>query len=176
MLKTFIVMLTATLAASIGETLLSAGMKNIGDFSRGQVMARLLQMFYSPKVILGVLLMVVFFFLYSAALSWADLSLVLPLSSMSFIFGAILAKFVLLEEISFWRWSGIVVIMIGVALVSRGPHVMTFPVKEQVVLGQPTLPPEVRDANGKRYSSCLPPFVTHFLPDFLSSTKEEKNQ
>ncbi len=125
MLKTCIVMLLATLAVSIGETFLSAGMKGIGDFSSGQVVHRLLQMFTNPKVIAGVFLMAIFFFLYSATLSWADLSIVLPLSSMSFIFGAILAKYALHEDISIWRWAGIAVIMIGVFLISRDPQVNT---------------------------------------------------
>jgi len=68
-------------------------------------------------------LMAIFFFLYSATLSWADLSIVLPLSSMSFIFGAILAKYALHEDISIWRWAGIAVIMLGVFLISRDPQI-----------------------------------------------------
>ena len=72
----------------------------------------------NPYVFLGVVFLAIFFFLYLAALSWADLSYVLPLTAMSYVFAALMAKFVLKEDVSWQRWLGTVIIVIGVACVA----------------------------------------------------------
>ncbi len=74
----------------------------------------------NPYVFLGVIFLGIFFFLYLAALSWADLSFVLPLTAVSYLFAALLAKFFLKEEVSWHRWTGTIVIVIGIALVALG--------------------------------------------------------
>jgi len=72
----------------------------------------------NPYVLAGVVFLAVFFFLYLAALSWADLSFVMPLTAMSYIFAALLAKFMLKEELSWFRWAGTLVITLGIILVA----------------------------------------------------------
>ncbi|MGO9014050.1 MAG: EamA family transporter [Dissulfurispiraceae bacterium] len=120
-MKTFIVILLATLSAAIGETLLSYGMKRNGQINLaipsqwGQL---ILSVVRNPYVLAGVVFLACFFFLYLAALSWADLSFVMPLTAMSYIFAAMLAKFVLREELSWFRWAGTVVITLGIILVA----------------------------------------------------------
>jgi len=118
--KTFIVVLLATLSAAIGETLISYGMKRNGQVDLTEL-SQCLKLIFSvvrnPYIFSGVVLLGIFFFLYLAALSWADLSFVLPLTALSFIFAAILAKFFLKEDISWYRWAGTLVIIIGIVLV-----------------------------------------------------------
>ncbi|HXX82325.1 MAG TPA: DMT family transporter [Thermodesulfovibrionales bacterium] len=119
-MKTFIVVLLATLSAAIGETLISYGMKRNGQVDLTEL-SQCLKLIFSvvrnPYIFSGVVLLGIFFFLYLAALSWADLSFVLPLTALSFIFAAILAKFFLKEDISWYRWAGTLVIIIGIVLV-----------------------------------------------------------
>ena len=55
-----------------------------------------------------------------ALLSWADLSYVLPVTSVGYVVVALIGKLLLSEEITPQRWAGIVLIMAGVALVSIG--------------------------------------------------------
>ena len=55
-----------------------------------------------------------------ALLSWADLSYVLPVTSVGYVLVALVGRFFLNEQISAQRWAGIVLIMAGVALVSGG--------------------------------------------------------
>jgi uncharacterized membrane protein len=55
-----------------------------------------------------------------ALLSWADLSYVLPVTSVGYVVVALIAKVMLHEAITGRRWAGIVLIMAGVALVSAG--------------------------------------------------------
>jgi transporter family protein len=118
--KTFIVIFLATLSAAIGETLLSYGMKKNGQIDLSvpsQYGHLILSVIRNPYVFIGVVFLAFFFFLYLAALSWDDLSFVMPLTAMSYIFVALLARFVLREEISLFRWAGTVIITLGILFI-----------------------------------------------------------
>ncbi len=120
-MKTFVVILFATLSASVGEALLSYGMKRGGQIrleEPSQWLELVLSIVRSPYVFMGVVFLAIFFFLYLAALSWSDLSFVMPLTAMSYIFAALLAKFFLKEDISWYRWTGTLVITAGIILVA----------------------------------------------------------
>jgi drug/metabolite transporter (DMT)-like permease len=60
-----------------------------------------------------------------ALLSWADLSYVLPVTSVGYVVVALIGRFLLNEEITVKRWAGIVLIMAGVALVGSATAVST---------------------------------------------------
>jgi drug/metabolite transporter (DMT)-like permease len=120
-MKIVIVVAIAALCAAVGESFLSYGMRRYGMISLtdpSQLLTLVLAVVKNPYVFLGVVFLALFFFLYLAALSWADLSYVLPFTAMSYVFAAFLAKFFLKEEVSFLRWLGTVVIVIGIAFVA----------------------------------------------------------
>jgi drug/metabolite transporter (DMT)-like permease len=75
---------------------------------------------FRPWVALGVLLLIVWMLSRMALLSWADLSYVLPVTSIGYVLVAIVGRVLLDEQISAKRWAGIVLIMAGVALVGGG--------------------------------------------------------
>jgi uncharacterized membrane protein len=75
---------------------------------------------FRPWVAAGVLLLIVWTLSRMALLSWADLSYVLPVTSIGYVLVAILGRVFLDEQISFQRWAGIALIVGGVALVSVG--------------------------------------------------------
>jgi drug/metabolite transporter (DMT)-like permease len=75
----------------------------------------------TPWVFAGVLLLLVFFASYLTALSWADLTYVLPASSLAYVAIAFLSRFWLHEQISLSRWLGIALITAGVGFVTQGP-------------------------------------------------------
>jgi uncharacterized membrane protein len=52
-----------------------------------------------------------------ALLSWADLSYVLPVTSIGYVVVALIGKVMLHESITGRRWAGIGLIVAGVALV-----------------------------------------------------------
>ncbi len=119
-MKTFVVIFIATLSAAIGEVLLSYGMRRNGEVDLSepsQWLDLITSVVRNPYVFAGVILLGVFFFLYLAALSWGDISYVMPLTAMSFIFVALMAKFLLNEDVSVYRWAGTVLIVIGIAFV-----------------------------------------------------------
>jgi drug/metabolite transporter (DMT)-like permease len=119
-MKTYMVIAIAALSAAIGESLLSYGMRRYGAVSLtdpSHWFNLIFSVVRNPYVFLGVVFLAVFFFLYLAALSWADLSFVLPLTALSYIFAAFLAKFFLQEDVSWFRWTGAIVIVLGIMLV-----------------------------------------------------------
>lgn len=107
--------------AAAGDSLLSAGMKQIGSVSLNHVSAIILTVL-NPMVAAGVVLLLGFLACYMTALSWADLTYVLPATSVSYILLALIAKFFLHESISMNRWLGILLISVGVGFVTQGPE------------------------------------------------------
>ena len=75
---------------------------------------------FRPAVALGVALLILWMLSRMALLSWADLSYVLPVTSIGYVLVAIVGRVLLNEQITGRRWSGILLIMAGVALVSGG--------------------------------------------------------
>lgn len=122
-LKTAVVLTVAMLAVSVGEMNLSRGMKELGEVSMrsaGDAFRLVTVVFRNRHVALSVVLLSVYFYSFASMLSWADLSFVLPLTSISFILGTLLAKFCLNENVTPTRWLGTVIICVGVALVASG--------------------------------------------------------
>jgi uncharacterized membrane protein len=75
---------------------------------------------FRPMVTLGVLLLILWLASRLALLSWADLSYILPVTSVGYVLVALAGRYFLNEQISAKRWLGIGLIMAGVALVSGG--------------------------------------------------------
>lgn len=75
---------------------------------------------FEPWVALGVVLLIVWQLSRMTLLSWADLSYVLPVTSIGYVLVALLGRLLLNEQITATRWTGIVLIVCGVALVSGG--------------------------------------------------------
>lgn len=112
--------------AALGDVCLSRGMKQLGAVTFGNL-ATLIHAIFNPWVAVGIVLLIAFFASYLSALSFADLTYVLPATSVSYIAMALLARFFLHEQISPIRWAGILLISLGVGFIARGPSV-TVPV------------------------------------------------
>lgn len=110
---------------SLGDILLSAGMKQAGPITLHHL-SSLFTALRIPWVMGGIVLLIVFLATYLTALSWADLTFVLPATSFSYVIIALLSKFWLQETITTGRWVGILLIMAGVGFVTRGPA-YTYP-------------------------------------------------
>jgi drug/metabolite transporter (DMT)-like permease len=119
-LRRYLVLGVVTLTSAFGDTSLAIGMKRVGPVSLSQPGA-LLSALRTPWVFVGVLLLLGFFASYLTALSWADLTFVLPATSLAYVGIAFLSKFWLHEQISVARWLGIVLITAGVGFVTQGP-------------------------------------------------------
>lgn len=116
----FLNLAVVTLTASLGDTLLARGMKSLGPVSIHHL-GQLLHAILTPWVGAGIVVLIGFFASYLTALSWADLTYVLPATSIGYVIMALLGHFWLHEYVSPWRWLGIVFITAGVGFVARGP-------------------------------------------------------
>jgi hypothetical protein len=92
--RKYLVLAGVTLCASIGDSLLSRGMKQVGNISLHHLSDLILAV-TNPSVALGILLLLGFFASYMTALSWADLTYVLPATSLGYVLLTLIAKFFL---------------------------------------------------------------------------------
>lgn len=121
-LKTAVVLTLATVVQTVGNTLLSKGMKglsNVPDSVDAFTPRIVLDALGNPLIWIGILCLLAFFALFSASLSWSDLSFVLPVVSLGYVLNVASAAYVLDETVSLTRWLGTGFIMLGVILVAR---------------------------------------------------------
>jgi drug/metabolite transporter (DMT)-like permease len=126
-MKTYPVLAVAILAQATGNTFLSKGMKQVASVTIGDshwlpLFARAIE---SPTLWFGTVLLIISFLLFATALSWADLSFVLPTISVEVILTVSFADYFLNEPVSPVRWVGTLFISIGVILVSRSGRQMS---------------------------------------------------
>jgi drug/metabolite transporter (DMT)-like permease len=121
-LKTALVLTLMILAGAVGDILVSKGMKQVGEIATVNPVELLragVRAAHNPYVVGGVLGLAVYFFSFSTVLSWADVSLVVPISALSFLLTTFVAQRSLGEHVTPQRWCGTLLIVIGVVLVAR---------------------------------------------------------
>ena len=118
--RKYLVLAGVTVFAAAGDAMLSHGMKQAGNISLNHLQEVIFAIL-NPWVAIGILLLLAFFATYMTALSWADLTYVLPATSLGYVLLALVAKFLLHEHISLLRWLGIALITGGVGFIAGGP-------------------------------------------------------
>ncbi len=108
------------IGASVGDALLSRGMRQVGPISLDHL-ALLLHALLNPWVLAGIAVLITFMGSYMAALSWADLTFVQPATAFGNVVTALIGRVWLHEVITPMRWAGIACIVIGVGFVANGP-------------------------------------------------------
>jgi uncharacterized membrane protein len=120
--KTSFFTVLVILTSVAGNFSLSWGMREVGRLVSASPLAYVRAVF-NPWVALGISLLLVWLFAQMALLSWADLSYVLPVTSIGYVLSALAGKLFMREAITGWRWAGIALIVTGVLLVARtAPH------------------------------------------------------
>jgi drug/metabolite transporter (DMT)-like permease len=128
--RKYLVLAGITVFAATGDSLLANGMRQVGSVSIHHL-ASILLAILNPWVALGIFFLLGFFSCYMTALSWADLTYVLPATSLGYVLLALIARFVLHEQISLTRWLGILMISAGVGFVTQGPELTHHPKTKQ---------------------------------------------
>jgi uncharacterized membrane protein len=103
-----------------GELAVTHTMKQIGEvqsFTPANLLRVVGRAFRVGWMWLGLSLMAVSFFALLMLLSWENVSLVVPLTALSYVVGAFGGKFLLGEHIEARRWIGVVLVCLGVLLV-----------------------------------------------------------
>jgi len=115
-----------SVCAPLGDTCLSMGMKQVPNVSLAHP-ASLIAAVFTPWIALGIALLIGFFASYLTALSWADLTYVLPATAFGNMIVEMLSRFALHEAVSVQRWLGCLLITIGVGFVAQGPSLTEHP-------------------------------------------------
>jgi drug/metabolite transporter (DMT)-like permease len=129
-LKTYLLLFLLVLFGSVGNTILSKGMKDLGDLNLTNLHAlafAAIRVISSGMVWLGIACMLVFMVCHMLVLSWADYSFVMPFSAVAYALVPLLGYLFLGEHVSLPRWVGIGLIFIGVLLINRTPPRTTLP-------------------------------------------------
>ncbi len=113
--KTLIFTLIVVLSNAVGNLFLTLGMKHEAE-KLSSALSYITAIFH-PFVALGIVLLILWMLARMALLSWADLSFVLPVTALGYVLSAVLGRVFLHEQISTRRWAGILLIVLGVALV-----------------------------------------------------------
>lgn len=117
-LKTHLFTVLVVVSSVGGNLCLGWGMHEVGRLISTSPLAYVRAVF-NPWVALGISLLLVWLFAQMALLSWADLSYVLPVTSIGYVLSAMAGKLFMHETITASRWAGIALIVGGVLLVAR---------------------------------------------------------
>jgi uncharacterized membrane protein len=127
--RQYLILMVVALCAPLGDTCLSRGMTQMPAIALAHP-ASLIAAVFTPWIAAGIALLIGFFASYLTALSWADLTFVLPATAFGNVIVALLARFWLHEPISLERWMGIALITLGVSFVAQGPSLTERPASE----------------------------------------------
>ena len=122
-MRTALFIAIVVFAGTGGEIAVTHAMKRLGEvksFSPLAILRVVGRAFRQGWMWFGFALMAVAFFALLLLLSWEDVSFVIPATALSYVAGALGARFLLGEQVSGLRWAGVLLVCIGVALVWAG--------------------------------------------------------
>ena len=125
-------LLIVILTASFGDALLSRGMDQLGAVDLHHL-PLLLHALTNLNIIAGIVLLIGFFASYMTALSWADLTFVMPATAFGNVLIALLSRYMLHEQLSLSRWLGILMITSAVGFVANSPARTTLDAEGVVI-------------------------------------------
>ena len=138
--RKYLVILAVIVFGSTGDAFLSRGMSRMGPIDvhhLGNVFVALT----NPFVLIGIVCLLAFMASYMTALSFADLTYVLPATAFGYVNMVLIAHFWLGEHISLTRWAGVALIVLGVGVVAGGPaRTPDVPSAEQSASGSVATP------------------------------------
>ncbi len=136
MAKLLLILLIGLTFESAGVVLLKKGMTSIGDVQAITVaeLGRVVKAgITNPQILLGVFFEALFFLSLLILMNRSDISLLWPLTGLSFVFATLAAMWFLHEHVSPVRWAGVVLIMIGAALISYSEQAKDKPAASAAV-------------------------------------------
>jgi transporter family protein len=119
-MKSAVMIAIIVFCTSAANVLIARGMRQVGEVSilrPGLVASLIKRVLKNASFLMSVVLMALSFFAFLAILSWDDVSLVIPATSLEYVLSTMGAKYILKERISSLRWAGICLVCIGVALI-----------------------------------------------------------
>ncbi len=125
MIKLFVILLIGLVFESTGVIFLKKGMNGIGEmhgYTAAEVVRVVKGGVTSPQILLGIFFEALFFVCLLMLMSKSEISFLWPLTALSFVFATFAAICFLGEKVSWVRWVGVILIMIGAAFISYSEH------------------------------------------------------
>jgi drug/metabolite transporter (DMT)-like permease len=123
MAREIILLFLVVCAGTAGELCVSRAMKTVGEvknFQPAALLSVMLRCIRLKWMWLGLALMATAFFSLLWVLSLANVSLVVPVTALSYAAGTVGGKIFLRERVTPERWAGILLVSVGVILVLVG--------------------------------------------------------
>jgi drug/metabolite transporter (DMT)-like permease len=145
MLKFLIILLIGLTFESIGVVMLKKGMETMGEMkqvSASEVIRVVKAGATNGSILLGVFFEALFFAILLILMSRSDISLLWPLTGLSFVFATIAAIIFLGEKVSPMRWAGVALIVAGAIIISYSEKAnerakaVTVPPSDSTIPGQ----------------------------------------
>jgi drug/metabolite transporter (DMT)-like permease len=118
--REFLLLCVIVVAGTGGELCVTRAMKQIGevtDFRPAALLRFILKALTVPWMWIGIGMMTIAFFALLTALSFENVSFVVPVTALSYAAGAVGAVLFLRERISAQRWIGVFIVCVGVTIV-----------------------------------------------------------
>src|SRR6185312_9891008 len=120
-MQTLLLSVTVIVLNGLGNLSLTWGLRHAVD-PLGLHPLRYLRAMIDPFVAIGIALLILWLLTRMALMSWADLTFVLPVTSIGYVLSAVLGCVFLQEVVSIERWAGTFLIFIGAMLVGVTTH------------------------------------------------------
>lgn len=130
MAKLLLILFIGLVFESTGVVLLKKGISDVGEirqFRPAEIWRVVKLGLTRPSVLLGVFFEALFFLSLLILMSKADISFLWPLTGLSFVMATLAAMIFLGEKVSPLRWAGVVLIMLGAALISYSEQIKEKP-------------------------------------------------
>jgi drug/metabolite transporter (DMT)-like permease len=130
MARLLIILIIGLMFEAAGVVSLKKGITQLGSLDKVSVseLVRVVKMgATNTYILLGVLGEALFFASLLILMARSDISLLWPLTGLSFVFATFAAMWFLHEQVSPIRWAGVFCIMIGAGLITYSEHVKPKP-------------------------------------------------
>jgi drug/metabolite transporter (DMT)-like permease len=125
MAKLLLILIVGLVFEATGVVLLKKGITQVGEVQKinaAEIFRIVKAGVSNPYVLFGVFFEALFFGCLLILMSESDISFLWPLTALSFVMTTIAARLFLAEQVSPIRWAGVVLIMLGAALISYSEH------------------------------------------------------
>jgi drug/metabolite transporter (DMT)-like permease len=142
MIKLVTILFIALTFETCGVITLKKGLVSLEspkNYSPSEIIKVVGRGFANKYIVLGVFLEALFFIGLLMMMKMGEVSFVWPLTSLTFVFSTVAAKFYLREEVSFVRWIGVLLIMCGAGFITYSEKAKERAVQAESALQQPRL-------------------------------------
>jgi drug/metabolite transporter (DMT)-like permease len=130
MIKLLLILIVGLVFESTGVILLKKGMNVIGEmhgYNAVEIFRVVKAGATNPQILMGVFFEALFFACLLVLMSKSEISFLWPLTALSFVFATFAAMIFLGESVSWIRWIGVALIMLGAAFISYSEHAKEKP-------------------------------------------------